>query len=142
MMIPIPRAGRLASVRGADEAAAVDGVEEVAITMHPGQAVVPLPEGWQYLGFIFARAETPAAVPADAPDGVVDWRHRRVSRQCWSRHYAPEGEDGLRLGGSRRPHVARGRELLGGARAVAPHRARTARGQHRRLRGHFAAAGI
>ena len=62
MMIPIPRAGRLASVRGADEAAAVDGVEEVAVTMHPGQEVVPLPEGWQYLGFIFARAETPAAV--------------------------------------------------------------------------------
>ncbi len=62
MMIPIPRTGRLASVRGADEAAAVDGVEEVAVTMHPGQEVVPLPEGWQYLGFIFARAETPAAV--------------------------------------------------------------------------------
>jgi biotin carboxylase len=62
MMIPIPRAGRLASVRGADEAAAVDGVEDVAITMHPGQQVVPLPEGWQYLGFIFARAETPDAV--------------------------------------------------------------------------------
>jgi len=62
MMIPIPRAGRLAAVHGADEAAAVDGVEEVAITMHPGQDVIPLPEGWQYLGFIFARAETPAAV--------------------------------------------------------------------------------
>jgi biotin carboxylase len=62
MMIPIPRAGRLASVRGADEAAAVDGVEDVAITTHPGQEVVPLPEGWQYLGFIFARAETPDAV--------------------------------------------------------------------------------
>jgi biotin carboxylase len=61
MMIPIPRAGRLASVRGADEAAAVDGVEDVAITTHPGQEVVPLPEGWQYLGFIFARAETPDA---------------------------------------------------------------------------------
>ena len=62
MMIPIPRAGRLASVHGADEATAVDGVEEVAITMHPGQEVVPLPEGWQYLGFIFARADTPDAV--------------------------------------------------------------------------------
>jgi biotin carboxylase len=62
MMVPIPRAGRLASVHGAAEAAAVDGVEEVAITMHPGQEVVPLPEGWQYLGFIFARAETPVAV--------------------------------------------------------------------------------
>ncbi|HKD00222.1 MAG TPA: biotin carboxylase, partial [Methylomirabilota bacterium] len=62
MMIPIPHAGRLASVRGADEAASVDGVEDVAITMHPGQEMVPLPEGWQYLGFIFARAETPDAV--------------------------------------------------------------------------------
>jgi biotin carboxylase len=62
MMIPIPRAGRLAAVHGTDEAAAIDGIEEVAITMHPGQDVVPLPEGWQYLGFIFARAETPAAV--------------------------------------------------------------------------------
>jgi biotin carboxylase len=62
MMIPIPRAGRLASVHGADDAAAIDGVDEVAITMHPGQDVIPLPEGWQYLGFIFARAETPAAV--------------------------------------------------------------------------------
>ena len=62
MMIPIPRAGRLAAVHGTDEAAAVEGIEEVAITMHPGQDVVPLPEGWQYLGFIFARAETPDAV--------------------------------------------------------------------------------
>jgi biotin carboxylase len=62
MMIPIPRAGRLAAVHGTDEAAAVDGIEDVAITMHPGQDVVPLPEGWQYLGFIFARAETPDTV--------------------------------------------------------------------------------
>jgi biotin carboxylase len=62
MMIPIPRAGRLTTVHGTGEAAGVDGIEEVAITMHPGQDVVPLPEGWQYLGFIFARAETPDAV--------------------------------------------------------------------------------
>ena len=62
MMIPIPRAGRLRAVTGRDEATAVDGIEEVAVTMHPGQTVVPLPEGWQYLGFIFARADTPVAV--------------------------------------------------------------------------------
>jgi biotin carboxylase len=62
MMIPIPRAGRLRAVSGHDEAAAVEGIEEVAVTMHPGQMVVPLPEGWQYLGFIFARADTPASV--------------------------------------------------------------------------------
>ena len=64
MMIPIPRAGRLVAVRGVEEAEAVEAVEEVVITMHPGQEVIPLPEGWQYLGFIFARAERPAAVEA------------------------------------------------------------------------------
>jgi biotin carboxylase len=68
MMIPIPRAGRLAGVRGADAAAAVAGIEEVTITAHVGQALVPLPEGWQYLGFIFARADTPDAVEAALRD--------------------------------------------------------------------------
>ena len=68
MMIPIPRAGRLAAVRGADAAAAVAGVEEVAITTHVGQELVPLPEGWQYLGFIFARADSPEAVEAALRD--------------------------------------------------------------------------
>ena len=62
MMIPIPRAGRLGTVRGQEAAEAVAGIEEVAITAHSGQELEPLPEGWQYLGFIFARAETPAAV--------------------------------------------------------------------------------
>lgn len=59
MMIPIPRGGRLQAVQGRERAAAVAGIEEVAITAHVGQELVPLPEGWQYLGFIFARAETP-----------------------------------------------------------------------------------
>ncbi len=58
MMIPIPRGGRLRSVQGEADAAAVRNVEEVAITAHVGQEIVPLPEGWQYLGFIFARADT------------------------------------------------------------------------------------
>ncbi len=62
MMIPIPKAGRLRAVAGKEQAEAVPGVEEVAITAHPGQELVPLPEGWQYLGFIFARAEAPEAV--------------------------------------------------------------------------------
>jgi biotin carboxylase len=62
MMIPIPRAGILSGVRGQSEAEAVDGIEEIAITAHPGQDLVPLPEGWQYLGFIFARADSPERV--------------------------------------------------------------------------------
>jgi biotin carboxylase len=62
MMLPIPRAGRLQAVRGTEAAAAVPGIEEVTITAHAGQELVPLPEGWQYLGFIFARADTPELV--------------------------------------------------------------------------------
>jgi len=62
MMIPIPRAGRLGAVHGRERAAGVDGIEDVAITAHTGQELVPLPEGWQYLGFLFARADTPDAV--------------------------------------------------------------------------------
>ncbi len=62
MMIPIPRAGRLRAIHGRERATGVEGIEEVAITAHVGQELVPLPEGWQYLGFIFARADTPDAV--------------------------------------------------------------------------------
>ncbi|MGH7312448.1 MAG: ATP-grasp domain-containing protein [Candidatus Rokuibacteriota bacterium] len=62
MMIPIPRAGRLGAVHGRELAARVEGIDDVAITAHIGQELVPLPEGWQYLGFVFARADTPDAV--------------------------------------------------------------------------------
>jgi biotin carboxylase len=62
MMIPIPRAGILKHVRGLDEANATHHVEDVVISVPLGQEVVPLPEGWQYLGFIFARGEAPADV--------------------------------------------------------------------------------
>ena len=68
MMIPIPRAGRLQAVRGTEAAGAVPGIEDVTITAHAGQDLVPLPEGWQYLGFIFARADTPDAVEAALRD--------------------------------------------------------------------------
>jgi biotin carboxylase len=62
MMIPIPRAGVLREVHGLDDAKATRHVEDIVISAHPGQELVPLPEGWQYLGFVFARAEAPADV--------------------------------------------------------------------------------
>lgn len=62
MMIPTPRAGIFRAVGGLAEAVAVVGVEEITITAHPGQRLVPLPEGSRYLGFIFARAEESASV--------------------------------------------------------------------------------
>jgi biotin carboxylase len=74
MMIPIPRAGRLQAVRGEADARAVGAIEDVVITAHLQQDLVPLPEGWQYLGFVFARAESPAAVEAALRDA-----HARLS---------------------------------------------------------------
>ena len=62
MMIPVPKAGILGEVRGKTAAQRVDGIVEVNITIPIGGEVVPLPEGARYLGFIFARAETPAVV--------------------------------------------------------------------------------
>ncbi len=64
MMIPVPGAGVLRDVRGVDAARAVPLVEDVTITAHPGQTLVPWPEGSRYPGFIFARGETPEAVDA------------------------------------------------------------------------------
>src|SRR5216684_1820049 len=62
MMIPIPGAGVLREVRGVDAAQAVPLVEEVVITIHHGQMLVPWPEGSRYPGFIFARGQTSEAV--------------------------------------------------------------------------------
>ncbi len=62
MMIPIPRAGRLVEVPSLDRALEVEGVEDIEISAHRGQELVPLPEGNRYLGFIFARADSPEAV--------------------------------------------------------------------------------
>ena len=58
MMIPIPRAGRLEKVSGLEEARAVPDVQDVVVSAHARQRLVPLPEGSRYLGFIFSRAET------------------------------------------------------------------------------------
>jgi len=62
MMIPIPRSGTLRAVEGQDEARAVDGIVGLEISIGPGRPVVALPEGNRYLGFLFARGDTPAAV--------------------------------------------------------------------------------
>jgi len=62
MMIPIPRAGVLKSVTGIDAAERVPEVQEVSITAPLGRHIDPLPRGNRYLGFIFARADSPETV--------------------------------------------------------------------------------
>ena len=62
MMIPIPGAGVLRGLEGAERARAVPGVDDVVLTAKIDQTLVPLPEGATYLGFIFARGESPSDV--------------------------------------------------------------------------------
>jgi hypothetical protein len=74
MMIPIPSAGTLKEVRGVVEAKAVPLVEDVQITAHPGEQLVPFPEGSRYPGFIFARGKSPAVV-----ETALRESHRRLT---------------------------------------------------------------
>jgi biotin carboxylase len=62
MMIPIPREGIYRGVEGTEDAAAAPGIEGVEITAKEGQALIPLPEGASYLGFIFGRGGTASEV--------------------------------------------------------------------------------
>ena len=62
MMIPVPGSGVLEAVEGVEEAAAVSGIAEIEITARLHDFIAAWPEGSSYLGFIFARAETPGEV--------------------------------------------------------------------------------
>ncbi len=73
MMIPIPRRGIYDALKGRTAAQSVPGVTGVVITVEPGQIIAPPPDGSSYLGFIFARA----ASPADA-ETALHIAHRRL----------------------------------------------------------------
>ncbi len=64
MMIPIPRAGILKEIKGLDAAREVEHIEDIIISAHITQQIIPPPEGASYLGFIFSRATTPDEVEA------------------------------------------------------------------------------
>ncbi|HEY1634002.1 MAG TPA: ATP-grasp domain-containing protein [Acidimicrobiales bacterium] len=64
MMLPIPARGRLETVTGQNEARQVQGITELDISIAPGRLVRPLPEGDRYLGFLFAKGDTPEEVEA------------------------------------------------------------------------------
>src|SRR5579863_1457709 len=62
MMIPIPSSGILKGVRGIEDALTVSHITGIEITAKLNYPLVPLPEGSSYLGFIFARGNSPAEV--------------------------------------------------------------------------------
>jgi biotin carboxylase len=64
MMLPIPARGRLEAVTGQDDARRVRGITGLDISIAPGRPVRPLPEGDRYLGFLFAKGDTPEEVEA------------------------------------------------------------------------------
>jgi biotin carboxylase len=64
MMLPIRTEGVLKDVRGQDEARATEHIAGLEISIPRGRPVTPLPEGDRYLGFLFAKAETPEQVEA------------------------------------------------------------------------------
>jgi biotin carboxylase len=73
MMIPIPRRGVLKEVKGVEEARSLPDVEDVIISAHITQELLPPPEGASYLGFIFSRAATP-----DRAEAALREAHARL----------------------------------------------------------------
>jgi hypothetical protein len=78
MMIPIPEAGFYEGVEGVEQALCVPHIESIEITAKLRQRLMPLPEGASYLGFIFARAESPEQVD-DALRQAHAWLRFQIS---------------------------------------------------------------
>jgi biotin carboxylase len=62
LMIPIPREGTFVEIRGLESIREIPHISAIDITAIPGNVIEPPPEGDRYLGFVFARAESPALV--------------------------------------------------------------------------------
>lgn len=62
MMIPVPKSGVLESVSGEEAARSIPGITELSITARLHDAIAAWPEGSSYLGFLFARGNTPDEV--------------------------------------------------------------------------------
>lgn len=62
LMMQAPTRGIFREARGLEEARAIPGIDEVIMTAHPHQVMDPLPEGFLYVGFVFASGNTPEDV--------------------------------------------------------------------------------
>jgi len=62
MMIPVPKSGILEAISGQEAARSIPGITELTITARLHDAIAAWPEGSSYLGFLFARGDTPEKV--------------------------------------------------------------------------------
>ena len=69
LMIPVPASGVLERVDGVEDARSVAGVTDLEITARLHDYIAAWPEGSSYLGFLFARGETPGEVEAALREG-------------------------------------------------------------------------
>ena len=62
MMIPVPNSGIFEGVSGEEAARSIPGITELSITARLHDTIAAWPEGSSYLGFLFARGDTPEKV--------------------------------------------------------------------------------
>jgi hypothetical protein len=62
LMIPVPKSGILEGVAGEEAARSTPGITELIITARLHDYIAAWPEGSSYLGFLFARGDTPEEV--------------------------------------------------------------------------------
>lgn len=62
MMMPVSKSGILKKVKNLESAKQIPGIENITITIAPEQKIEPLPYGAKYLGFIFARGDSPELI--------------------------------------------------------------------------------
>ena len=63
-MIPVPKSGIFERVEGQSDGEKISGIESIIITARQHDYIAAWPEGNSYLGFIFARADTPEEAEA------------------------------------------------------------------------------
>ena len=80
LMIPVPTSGILEKVEGAEEARRVAGVTQLEITARWRDYIAAWPEGSSYLGFLFARGDTPAEVEKALREGHARLNFRLTPR--------------------------------------------------------------
>ena len=62
MMIPVPKSGVFEAVSGEEAARSVPGITDLAITARLHDGIAAWPDGSSYLGFLFAKGNTPERV--------------------------------------------------------------------------------
>ena len=62
LMVPTPHSGTLSAIANQEETRQIEGITGMDFTITPGGRITAPPDGERYLGFVYARSETPEQV--------------------------------------------------------------------------------